>query len=75
MSVGIAIFTIVVLAYAFELLRKQPKTASSNPAPLQVRTDLMRGQPCHVSNEVIMGDCSDEEIAALQRQARRSSSP
>ena len=74
-SVGIAIFTIVVLAYAFELLRKQTNTASSDASPLQVRTDLMRGRPCHLANEVIMGDCSAEEIAALQRRARRSSSP
>jgi hypothetical protein len=75
MSVGVAIFAIVVIAYAFDLLRKQTNTASSETTSLQVRTDLMRGQPCHVANDIIMGDCDAEEVAVLQRQAQRSSSP
>ncbi len=73
-SLGIVIFTIIVLTYAFNQLRKQTTTTSSGSGPLQVRTDLMRGQACHVDNEVIMGDCTAEDIETLQRQARRSSS-
>lgn len=69
------IFTILVLAYAFVLVREQAEPTSSATNPLPVRTDLMRDQPCHVANQVVMGNCSDEEIAALQRQARLLSSP
>ena len=69
MGAVVVIFTILVLTYAFKLLREQT-VATSAAGPLQVRTDLMRGQACHVVDRTIMGDCSDEEIAALQRQAR-----
>ena len=71
-SAAIVIFTILVLAYAFALLREQSSTASSSTAPLQVRTDRMRGQPCHVADKTIMGDCSADEIAALQREFSRA---
>lgn len=67
------VFAILVIAYAFLLLRSQTPFSSVEDL-LSVRTDLMRGQPCHVSNETIMGDCSPEEITELQSRARRASS-
>ncbi|MEE8093990.1 MAG: hypothetical protein V3T47_07120 [Gammaproteobacteria bacterium] len=69
MGVVFVIFTILVLTYAFTLLREQT-AATSAAGPLRVRTDLMRGQACHVVDRTIMGDCSSEEIEALQRRAR-----
>ncbi len=44
---------------------------AAGTGPLEVRTDLMRGMPCHAAGGQIMGDCSEAEIAALQRQARQ----
>lgn len=57
-----------ILALALYAEREPPQDGTAGP--LQVRTDLMRGQPCHVAGVTIMGDCSEEEIAKFQREAQ-----
>ena len=61
-------FVALFLAYALFVLTEQVGTSESISGPLPVRTDLMRDQACHVANATIMGNCTEEEIAALQRE-------
>jgi len=64
------------LVYAIATLREHAVSDATAVGPLRVRTDLMRGQPCHVADQMIVGDCAPDEIAALQREARmRTSAP
>lgn len=69
---ALALTAIVLLfaVYAIATLRKHATPDAAADGPLRVRTELMRGQPCHVGDDMIMGDCTEEEIAALQREAR-----
>ncbi|MFZ5559168.1 MAG: hypothetical protein ACOZDY_21035 [Pseudomonadota bacterium] len=68
---GLAIAAVVpfFVAYAIAVLREHAVPGATAEGPLQVRTDLMRGQPCHVAEQVIMGECTPDEIASLQREA------
>ncbi len=68
-GLALAVLAIAVLGYAFIQLQDQTRRALSGDGPLQVRTDLMRGRLCHVSNGMIMGDCTAEEILELQQKA------
>ena len=61
-------FVALFLAYAIIVLTEQAETNESMASALPVRTDLMRDQACHVANATIMGNCTEEEIAALQHE-------
>jgi hypothetical protein len=67
---GLAVFVMLFLLYAVAQLREHAAPDPSAAGPLQVRADLMRGQPCHVADDVIMGECTLEQIRTLQREAQ-----
>ncbi len=69
-GLAIAAVALLFVAYAIAVLREHAVPEATAEGPLQVRTDLMRGQPCHVADQVIMGKCTPDEIASLQREAR-----
>ncbi|MCL4798917.1 MAG: hypothetical protein KJ025_04975 [Burkholderiales bacterium] len=66
----LAAIVLLFVVYAIGTLRKHATPEAGADGPLQVRTELMRGQPRHVADETIMGDCTPEEVAALQQEAR-----
>jgi hypothetical protein len=73
-GLGIALATLIgaslaLMRYA-EHSAETDMTQVGNAGPLAVRTDLMRGMPCHVADGKIMGDCAEEEVARFQREAQ-----
>jgi ABC-type amino acid transport system permease subunit len=65
-GLGITFATLIGSILALSLYAERPPPMG----PLEVRTDLMRGMPCHVADATIMGDCSEEEVARFQREAQ-----
>ena len=61
-------FVILFLVYAVFSLNELAGRDETSTGPLAVRTDLMRDRDCHVANATIMGRCTADEVAALQRE-------
>lgn len=73
-GLGIALLTLVgsglALRHYAEPVAQDGMSMIRNSGPLEVRTDLMRSMPCHVSDGKIMGKCSEEQIMRFQREAQ-----
>lgn len=63
------------LMSAFVVLTNRTDPNGSATGLLAVRRDFMRGQACHAANRTIKGNCTPEQIAALQRVSAAAHAP